>query len=64
MAVTYAQSRGIPPLCGSRGISGNKLAEMSGLDRSALDDVLSGRSGNPTAQTLRTMLAGFLDFPP
>lgn len=59
----------IRSLCKYRGISYNKLAMMSGIRQSTLDNILRGISTNPTIKTLHHIaiafnmtLAEFLDF--
>lgn len=56
-------------LCRQRGISYNKLATMSGLRQSTIDNILRGVSSNPTIKTLHRVavafnmtLSEFLDF--
>lgn len=59
----------IRELCAKRGIAINKLATMSGLRQSTLDNIVRGISKNPRAKTLHKIanafnmtLAEFLDF--
>ena len=59
----------IRQLCKQRGISINKLATMSGLRQSTLDNIMRGLSKNPRVKTvhkianaLNMTLAEFLDF--
>lgn len=59
----------IRELCGKRGLSINKLAGMSGLRQSTLDNIMHGRSSCPKINTLHKIanalnmtLAEFLDF--
>lgn len=59
----------IRQLCNERGISINKLATMSGVKQSTLDNIVRGLSKNPKARTLHKIanafnmtLAEFLDF--
>lgn len=59
----------IRQLCDERGISINKLATMSGVRQSTLNNIMSNVSKNPTARTLHKIanalnmtLAEFLDF--
>lgn len=61
--------RRIKTLCKQRGISINKLATMSGIKQSTLDNIVRGLSKNPKARTLHKIalafnmtLAEFLDF--
>lgn len=57
-------------LCKSRRLSINKLAEMSGVSQSTLDNLVGGKTHNPKIRTLHRValafgmsLAEFLDFP-
>ncbi len=57
-------------LCKSRGITINGLANMSGINQSTLDNLINGRSFNPTIRTLHKIalafgmtVSEFLDFP-
>ena len=59
----------IRALCKSRGISINKLASMSGVKQSTLDNIMRGLTKNPRVKTLHMValafnmtLAEFLDF--
>ncbi len=56
-------------LCGKRGISINKLAEMSDVKQSTLDNIVRGITKNPRVKTLHKpaiafnmTLSEFLDF--
>lgn len=71
IAVKYYEiyAKRIRQLCNQRGISINKLATMSGLKQSTLDNIMRGLSKNPKAKTLHKIanalnmtLAEFLDF--
>ncbi len=60
----------IRSLCKERGISINKLADMSGVKQSTLDNVVRGLTKNPGVLTLHRIalafgmtLSEFLDFP-
>jgi len=60
----------IKSLCASRGFSINKLADMSGVSQSTLDNFVNERTFNPQIRTLHKIalafgmtLAEFLDFP-
>ena len=62
--------RRIRKLCRERGIAVNKLAVMSGVKQSALDNIVQGLMKNPRVMTLHKIalafnmtLAEFLDFP-
>lgn len=61
--------RRIRSLCKQRGISINKLAEMSNVRQSSIDNIVNGRTRNPgvvnlhkIAITFNMTLAEFLDF--
>ena len=60
----------IRSLCATRGISINKLATMSNVKQSTLDNIMRGLTKNPRIKTLHKIaiafnmtLAEFLDFP-
>lgn len=60
----------ITALCRSRGISVNRLAEMSGVSESTLDNLVNRKTFNPKIKTLHKVaiafnmtIAEFLDFP-
>lgn len=59
----------IRALCKERGIAINKLATMSGVKQSTLDNIVRGLTKNPRVKTLHKIalafnmtLAEFLDF--
>lgn len=59
----------IKSLCKSRGLSIHKLAEMSGVSQSTLDNLIGGKTYNPRIRTLHKVaiafnmtVAEFLDF--
>lgn len=59
----------IRQLCKERGITINKLATLSGLKQSTIDNIIRGVSKNPKVKTLHKIavtfnmtLAEFLDF--
>lgn len=59
----------IRTLCSQRGVSINKLASMSGVKQSTLDNIVRGLTKDPRAKTLHKIaiafnmtLAEFLDF--
>ena len=61
--------RRIRELCRHRGITINKLATMSGIKQSTLDNIVRGLTKNPRVMTLHRIalafnmtLAEFLDF--
>ena len=60
----------IRQLCGDRGIAINKLATMSDVKQSTLDNIVRGLTKNPRVKTLHKIalafsmtLPEFLDFP-
>lgn len=60
----------IRSLCKKRGISINRLATMSGVKQSTLDNIVRGQTKNPRVKTLHKLatalnmtLAELLDFP-
>ena len=60
----------IRQLCRERGIAINKLAPMSGINQSTIDNIVRGLTKNPRATTLHKIalafgmtLSEFLDFP-
>ena len=60
----------IRQLCNERGISINKLAGMSDVKQSTLDNIMRGLTKNPRIQTLHKVALAFsmtpsefLDFP-
>lgn len=60
----------IRQLCRQRGIAINKLATMSDVKQSTLDNIVRGLTKNPRVKTLHKLaiafnmtLAEFLDFP-
>jgi len=60
----------IRSLCKQHGITLNRLATLSGLKQSTIDNIIHGRSRNPKAKTLHKIantfnmtLSEFLDFP-
>ena len=59
----------IPSLCQQRGWSINRLAAMSGVKQSTLDNIVRGETRNPRVRTLHLVanafgmtLSEFLDF--
>ena len=59
----------IRTLCTKRGFSINKLATMSGVKQSTLDNIMRGNTKNPRVETLHKIsvafnmtVAEFLDF--
>ncbi len=69
MEYVWMISSRIRNLCDKRGISINKLANMSDVKQSTLDNIMQGVSKNPGIQTLHKIanafnmtVAEFLDF--
>lgn len=70
--MTYAElyAYRIKQLCNQKNISINKLAVLSGLRQSTVDNIIRGTSKNPKVLTLHRIaitfnmtLSEFLDFP-
>lgn len=62
-------ARRIKSLCKEHGITVNRLATMSGLKQSTIDNIIHGASKNPKVRTLHKIaitfnmtLSEFLDF--
>ena len=60
----------IRQLCAARGITINRLATLSGLKQSTVDNIIRGTSKNPKVHTLHKIatvfnmtLSEFLDYP-
>lgn len=49
----------ISGLCRKRGISYNKLASMSGLNQSTIDNIVRGVTKDPRISTLHHIATGF-----
>lgn len=49
----------IKDLCGRRGIAINKLATMSGVKQSTLDNIVRGLTKSPGARTLHKIASAF-----
>lgn len=57
-------------LCNQKGISINKLATLSGITQSTVDNIIKGKTKNPKLKTLHKLAQGldmtvseFLNFP-
>ncbi len=70
--MTYADaiSKRLLDICKERNISVNKLATLSGITQSTIQDLILGKSKNPKLKTLHKIsiglnitLAELLDFP-
>lgn len=70
--MTYSQVIGkrIKELCGKHNITVNRLATLSGITQSTLDNIVKGNSKNPSIRTLHRIAVGLnmtvselLDFP-
>jgi len=49
----------IEDLCSKRNISINRLATISGIRQSTLQNIMSGNTNNPKIQTLNKIARGF-----
>ena len=70
MLYSEVYAKRIQSLCAQHGITINRLAVMSGLKQSTIDNIIHGRSRNPKARTLHKIantfnmtLSEFLDYP-
>jgi transcriptional regulator with XRE-family HTH domain len=70
--MTYSEviTKRILALCKERGITVNKLATLSGMKQSTLDNIIKGNTKSPGLRTLHRIsqglgltLAELLDFP-
>ena len=70
--MTYADiiTKRLLTLCKERNITVNKLATLSGMTQSTLENIIKGRTKSPGLRTLHRIsqgfgltLAQFLDFP-
>lgn len=55
--ITVVKNR-ILRLCGERGITVNRLADLSGLPPSSVKNILYGKSQNPKLLTIKTLCDG------
>ena len=58
MTVGEAVIRRILELCDERGISLNKLADLSGVTQSTLNNIVSGRNKSTTVSTIKKLCDG------
>ena len=58
MSMKKAVSERILGLCGERGISLNKLANMCGITQSTLNNIVNQGSNNPTLSTIKKICDG------
>lgn len=70
MTYSDAISKRLKQICAERNISVNKLATLSGITQSTVQDLISGKSTNPKLKTLHKIAVGLnmtlsqlLDFP-
>lgn len=70
--MTYSDAviRRLTALCAERGITVNKLATLSGITQSTVDNLMKGKTRNPKLKTLHKLAIGLnmtvselLDFP-
>ena len=70
--MTYSQViiKRLEQLCQDHNITTNKLATLSGITQSTLEDIMSGKTKNPKLKTLHKIATGLgitvsalLDFP-
>lgn len=58
MTVTEAVRRRILELCAQRGITVNRLATISGITQSTLNNIVSGRNRSTTVSTVKKLCDG------
>lgn len=58
MTIKNAISQRILQLCEENNITINKLSTMAGLTQSTLNDVVNGKSNNPTVKTIYYICLG------
>ena len=70
--MTYSDAviKRLTELCTERNITVNKLASLSGITQSTVDNLIKGKTKNPKLKTLHTLAVGLnmtvselLDFP-
>ncbi|CUX33215.1 helix-turn-helix domain-containing protein [Clostridium sp. C105KSO13] len=70
--MTYSDAiiKRLTQLCKERGITVNKLATLSGITQSTVDNLMKGKTRNPKLKTLHKLAVGLemtvselLDFP-
>lgn len=70
--MTYSEAivKRLTELCDEKGITVNKLATLSGIRQSTLENIMKGHSRNPNLRTLHRIAIGLdmrvcelLDFP-
>lgn len=70
--MTYSQAiiQRLTKLCSERNITINKLATLSGITQSTVENIMSGKTKNPKLKTLHKLAIGLdmtvselLDFP-
>lgn len=59
MNISEATRKRILELCYERNITINKLATLSGITQSTLDNIMKGNSKTPTLQTVVYLCEGF-----
>ncbi len=58
MTATEAVRRRILELCAQRGITVNRLATISGITQSTLNNIVSGRNRSTTVSTVKKLCDG------
>lgn len=59
MTISEATQKRIIELCKERNITINRLATLSGITQSTLNNIVKGNSKTPTLQTIVYLCAGF-----
>lgn len=70
MTYSDAISKRLLNICNERGLTINKLATLSGITQSTIQDLITGKTKNPKLKTLHKIAVGLnmtvselLDFP-
>ena len=70
--MTYGEviAKRLQEICAEKGITINRLATLSGIRQSALENIVAGHTSNPSLKTLHRIATGLnmtvsqlLDFP-
>lgn len=59
MTIAQASVQRILELCDARGMTINKLSNMSGVTQSTVNDIVNGRTANAGIATLQKLCDGF-----
>ena len=59
MTIAQATVQRILDLCGERGITVNKISNISGVTQSTVNDIISGTTNNAGIATIKKLCDGF-----